>query len=102
VFLDEFSKAHPDSFNILQVDNGRFDAKSLKRHWILVFTAYTFLLWHQLTGGIRRRWASKPLQTFVDVLEAFRTAVQFRLVRWLSNHADVFAAHKAMLGFIWA
>jgi SRSO17 transposase len=48
------------------------DAKSLKRHWTLVFTAYTFLLWHQLTGGIRRRWASKPLQTFVDVLEAFR------------------------------
>jgi transposase len=24
VFLDEFSKAHPDSFNILQVDHGRF------------------------------------------------------------------------------
>lgn len=23
-FLDEFSKAHPDSLNILQVDNGRF------------------------------------------------------------------------------
>lgn len=54
------------------------DAKSLKRHWILVFCAYTFILWHQLTGGFRRQWATKPLQTFAQALEAFRTAVEFR------------------------
>lgn len=47
------------------------DAKSMQRHWILVFTAYTFILWHQLTGGVRRRWSTKPLQTIAQTLEAF-------------------------------
>ena len=78
------------------------DANSMKRNWILVFTAYTFILWHQLTGGVRRRWATKPLQTISETLEAFRTAVEFRLVRWLNAHVDVFAAHKAKSGYIWA
>jgi len=78
------------------------DAVSMKRHWVLVFTAYTFILWHQLTGGFRRRWATKPLQTFAEALEAFRTAVEFRLVRWLNEHLDVFASHRAMSGYIWA
>lgn len=78
------------------------DAKSMKRHWILVFTAYTFILWHQLTGGIRRYWATQPLKTFGQVMEAFRTAVEFRFVHWLIAHADVFAAHKAKFGLVWA
>jgi SRSO17 transposase len=51
------------------------DKTSLLRHFILVFCAYTFILWHQMTGGLRRRWANKPLNTFVDALEAFRTAM---------------------------
>ena len=78
------------------------DAKSMKRHWVLVFTPYTFVLWHQLTGGVRRRWTTKPLQTIAETLEAFRTAVEFRLVRWLNAHIDVFAAHRAKSGYIWA
>jgi SRSO17 transposase len=78
------------------------EKKSLYRHWILVFTAYTFILWHQLTGGFRRRWANKDLTTFVDALSAFRTAVSFRFVEWLNHNRDVFAAYKASLGFIWA
>ncbi len=40
--------------------------KSLKRHFILVFCAYSFILWHKLTGGLRRRWANKPLNTFPE------------------------------------
>lgn len=78
------------------------DATSFHRHWILVFTAYTFILWHQLTGGFRRRWATKPLLTFAEALEAFRTAVEFRLVRWLNTHVNVFASHRAKSGYIWA
>ena len=74
----------------------------MKRHWVLVFIAYTFILWHQLTGGFRRRWATKPLQTFAEALEAFRTAVEFRFVRWLNEHFDVFASHRAKFGYIWA
>ena len=78
------------------------DKRSLLRHFILVFCAYTFIVWHTLTGGLRRRWASKPLHTFVDALEAFRTAMSFRFVEWLNHNRDVFAAYKASLGFVWS
>jgi SRSO17 transposase len=78
------------------------DKRSLIRHFILVFCAYTFILWHQLTGGLRRRWANKDLNTFVEALEAFRTAMSFRFFDWLTVHRDLFAAYKASLGFIWA
>jgi hypothetical protein len=78
------------------------DYRSLIRHFILVFCAYTFILWHTLTGGLRRRWANKSLNTFVEALEAFRTAMSFRFIEWLNHNRDVFAAYKAALGFIWA
>jgi len=78
------------------------DKRSLMRHLILVFCAYTFILWHTLTGGLRRKWANKPLNTFTEALEAFRTAISFRFVKWLNKNLDVFSAYKASLGFIWA
>jgi hypothetical protein len=67
-----------------------------------VFCAYTFILWHTLTGGLRRRWASKPLNTFNEALEAFRTAISFRFVQWLNQNWDVFLAYKVVLGLIFA
>ncbi|MEM9276813.1 MAG: IS701 family transposase [Cyanobacteria bacterium P01_F01_bin.143] len=76
--------------------------KSLERHFILVFCAYTFILWHKLTGGLRRRWANKPINTFPEALEAFRTAMSYRFVQWLNQNIDVFTAYKASLGFVWA
>ena len=78
------------------------DYRSLLRHFILVFCAYTFILWHTKTGGLRRRWASKPLNTFTEALEAFRTAMSFRFIAWLNHNRDVFVAYKASLGFVWA
>ena len=78
------------------------DKRSLMRHFILVFCAYTFILWHTLTGGLRRRWANKPLNTFAEALVAFRTAMSFRFFDWLNLNRDVFAANIASLGFIWA
>ena len=78
------------------------DKRSLIRHFILVFCAYTFILWHQLTGGLRRRWASKPLNTFNEAIDAFRTAMSFRFFDWLTLNRDVFTAYKASLGYIWA
>lgn len=78
------------------------DKRSLMKHLILVFCAYTFILWHTLTGGLRRKWANKPLNTFTEALEAFRTAISFRFVKWLKENWDVFSAYKASLGFIWA
>ena len=77
------------------------DKRSLTRHFTLVFCAYTFILWHQLTGGLRRRWANKPLTTFSEALEAFRTAMSFRFFDWLTLNRDLFASYKARLGYIW-
>lgn len=78
------------------------DYRSLLRHFILVFCAYTFIVWHTLTGGLRRRWASKRLNTFTEALEAFRTAMSYRFFEWLQHNRDVFFAFKKALGFIWA
>ncbi|MDJ0675636.1 MAG: IS701 family transposase [Calothrix sp. MO_167.B42] len=78
------------------------EKKSLTRHFILVFCAYTFILWHKLTGGLRRQWANKPLDTFPEALEAFRTAISYRFIKWLDHNRDVFVAYKASFGFVWA
>jgi SRSO17 transposase len=77
------------------------DKKSLLKHFILVFCAYTLIIWHKLTGGLRRRWANRPLNTFTEALEAFRTAMSFRFFNWLSENREVFAAYKASLGLVW-
>jgi hypothetical protein len=74
---------------------------SLLWHFVLVFCAYTLILWQKLTGGLQRRWTKRPLKTFADALEAFRNAVSFRFYQWLSQHQDVFAAYKASFGLIW-
>ena len=74
---------------------------SLYRHWILVFCAYTFIHWHWLTGGLRRQWANKQITTFVEALEAFRTAVSYRFFHWLQDNIDLFASHRASLGYVW-
>jgi hypothetical protein len=52
--------------------------------------------------GLRRRWASKLLNTFTEAIDAFRTAMSFRFFDWLTTNCDVFAAYKASLGYIWA
>ncbi len=75
---------------------------SLLRHFILVFCAYTFILWHKLTGGLQRRWATKSLESFTDALKAFRTAMSFRFFEWLTQNRDVFTAYKASFGYVWA
>ncbi len=37
------------------------------------------VLCHELTGGLRRPWANKPLNTFPEALEAFPTAISLGL-----------------------
>jgi SRSO17 transposase len=76
--------------------------RSLMRHFILVMCAYTFIVWHRLTGGLRRRWGNKPLKTFTEALEAFRSAMSYRFFRWLQENQNLFASYKASLGYIWA
>jgi hypothetical protein len=38
--------------------------KSLHRHLILVFCAYSFIIWQQLTGGLRRRPSKHTFKDF--------------------------------------
>ncbi len=51
-------------------------------------------------GGLRRRWANKPLDTFSEAKTAFRTAISYRFVEWLNQNRNVFIAYKASLGFV--
>ena len=73
----------------------------LLRHFILVFTAYTFIIYQQLMGGFRKRYANKPLTTFAETLEAFLTGISYRFFCWLQNHKEIFVEHKAERGFVW-
>ncbi|MDE5070705.1 MAG: IS701 family transposase, partial [Trichodesmium sp. St5_bin8] len=57
---------------------------------------------NKLTEGLQRQWGNKPLKTFTDADQAFRTAISFRFVNWLTNNIDVFGFHKKSLGYIWA
>ena len=52
--------------------------EALIRHFILVFTAYTFIIYQQLMGGLRKRYANKSLTTFAETLEAFLTGVSYK------------------------
>ncbi|MEY2833313.1 MAG: hypothetical protein RLZZ574_2572 [Cyanobacteriota bacterium] len=75
--------------------------ESLIRHFILVFTAYTFILYQQLMGGLRKRYANKSLTTFAETLEAFWTGVSYNFFCWLQDNRELFAKHKGNRGFIW-
>ena len=71
------------------------------RHFILVFTAYTFIIYQKLMGGLRKRYANKPLTTFAETLEAFLTGLSYGFFCWLQNNLKLFAAHKSDRGYIW-
>lgn len=75
------------------------DKRSIERHWILVFTAFTFLAHQRFTGGLRRRWTTEPLSTFGQTFRVFRHSVECQILKWLAGNWDVFAAHRAGLGF---
>lgn len=77
------------------------DARSMHNHWVLVFTAHSLIQYQHLTGGLQR-WSTKPLKTFQDALKAYKCAVEFLIVRWISNFPEVFAAHRSALGLVWA
>jgi hypothetical protein len=78
------------------------DQRSIERHWLLVFNAFTFLTWLRYTGGLRRLWSAKPLSTFGETFKVFRHAVECTLLRWLTHNFDVFAAHRTGLGLKFA
>ena len=78
------------------------DQRSIERHWILVFNAFSFLSYQRFTGGLRRLWSTEPISTFAQSFRVFRNAVEYQFLQWLENNRDVFAAHRANSGFIFA
>jgi hypothetical protein len=58
--------------------------------FILVFVAYTFIIYQQLMGGLRRHYANKSLTNFTETLEAFLTAISYNFFCWLREHEQVF------------
>jgi len=77
------------------------DARSIERHWTLVFNAYSFLTWLRLNGGLRQ-FSLKPLTTFGETWRAFWNLVECKMLRWLQNNLPVFAAHRAIRGLVFA
>lgn len=78
------------------------DKRSIERHWILVFTAFTYLAHQRYTGGLRRHWATKPINTFGEAFKVFRHSVECYTLKWIQLNWDVFAAHRATLGLAFA
>ena len=72
--------------------------ETIYRHWIIVFLAFTFIAQQRLTGGLGAKWSSKPLHTFAETLRVFRHAAECYVLNWLTDHIQVFAAHRAGLG----
>lgn len=76
------------------------DERSMHRHWIMVYVAHSLIQYQQLSGGLRR-WATMPLSTFNDALKAYKVAVEYLVVRWISHFPEAFAAHRSSLGYVW-
>ena len=72
---------------------------TIYRHWMIVFLAFSFIARERLTGGLRARWSSRPLQTFGETWRVFRHAVEFHLLNWLKDNIYIFVEHRLKHGF---
>jgi hypothetical protein len=75
-------------------------AESMQKHWALVLVAHSLIQYQQLTGGLRR-WSLNPLTTFTEALTAYKNAVEFLLLTWITTCPDLFAAHRSAQGLFW-
>ena len=73
--------------------------RTIYRHWMLVFLAFSFITRERLIGGLRAQWSDKPLRTFGDTWRAFRHALDFYLLYWLKDNILVFVQHRLRHGF---
>ncbi len=78
------------------------DQRSIERHWLMVFNAFTFMAWLRHTGGLRGAWSSLEVNTFGDAFRVFRHAVECNILQWLPGNWDVFMAHRAKSGLRFA
>ncbi|NEP08197.1 MAG: hypothetical protein F6K25_05380 [Okeania sp. SIO2G4] len=54
----------------------------MMRHFILVFVAYTFIVYQQLIAGLRKGYSRQALTNFTETLEAFVTGVSYNFFCW--------------------
>jgi len=73
--------------------------RTIYRHWMLVFLAFSFITRERLTGGLGARWSAKSLRTFGETWRVFRHAQEFRLLNWLRDNIYVFVQHRLRYGF---
>jgi len=78
------------------------DIETIRRHWILMFTAFTFIALQRFNGGFRAKWSLKPLNSWADTFRAFRHAIECHLLRWVQDNVEVIAAHRAKQGLKFA
>jgi hypothetical protein len=89
-FIDQFYGEGKDDlgFDQYQVRKDR----RIRRHWYLVFTAYSFLLHHRLKGSITF-WCTKKLRTTGELLRLIRDRLFIKLLSWLERNMNVFKEH---------
>jgi SRSO17 transposase len=73
--------------------------RTIYRHWMLVFLAYSFITRERLTGGLQAQWAANSLHTFGETWRVFRHAVEFHQLNWLIDNIYVFVEHRLRYGF---
>ncbi|MCL2934624.1 MAG: hypothetical protein MGG11_20985 [Trichodesmium sp. MAG_R03] len=47
---------------------------------------YTFILYQQLMGSLRKRYSRTTLTNFTETLEAFLTSVSYKFFCWLKEN----------------
>ena len=52
----------------------------------LFFMVYTFILYQQLMGSLRKRYSRTTLTNFTETLEAFLTSVSYKFFCWLKEN----------------
>ncbi len=73
--------------------------RTMYRHWILVFIAFSFITRERLTGGLRAQWSTKPLHTFGETWRVFRHALEVQLLNWVIENKEIFDLHRLRYGF---
>ncbi|MEO1134606.1 MAG: transposase [Cyanobacteria bacterium J06639_1] len=61
-----------DARSLLNLSEYCLDSpRSLMRHWMLLYAAYTFITWHQLTGSLQRQ-TQRKISSFSEAVDAYR------------------------------
>lgn len=70
---ERLTEFYRDARALLNLSEYSVDStRSLTRHWSLLYAAYSFIVWHQLTGSLQRQ-TKRKIATFREAVDAYRT-----------------------------